>query len=300
MKLGVVANPTARAGTGIRLAEHAIEQLRARASQIDVHAVEDPDAARTALLRMRAQKPDAAVVVGGDGTVHMAANVLAGSGVALGIVPVGTGNDFATANGIPSDPQAAADTVFDGQSKTIDLGEVTLPDGTTRYYATVLACGFDSKVGDRANRMRWPRGRARYNLAIAIEFAILSAIPLGVSWFDEHGARGSTPGPLMLAAGGNTARYGGGIPICPNADAHDGLLDLTLVAPAGRGRLVRVLAAAFKGEHGAFDDVVMQRVREFSLEAPALSAYADGELLGPLPVRVRAVPDALTLRVPLS
>lgn len=298
MKLGVIVNPTARGGRAARTAAKALARLGERASAIEVVERADPDA--TALARLRDEAPDAIVVIGGDGTVHQAVNTLAGSGIPLGIIPAGTGNDFAASIGIPKDLLAAADIVFDGVTAHIDLAEATDIAGAVRHFATILASGFDSKVNDLANRIRWPRGRGRYNVAIAVEFARLAPCDLAVSWVDEAGNAGATAGPLMLAAVGNTARYGGGIPICAGADPRDGLLDLVMVHPAGRAKLVKVLAAAFQGTHGAHRLVEVHRVREVSLASPNLTGYADGDRLGPLPLRVRALPGALALRLPQS
>ena len=298
MRLSVLANPTARSGTAVRAAERAIGRLRERASEIEVHSGAVRADATESLIRMRDDRPDAVVVIGGDGTVHLAVNALAGSGVPLAVIPVGTGNDFAKDLGIPRDPEVAADVVFDGRTTAVDLARVTTDDEQRRWFATILASGFDSRVNDRANRMTWAQGRTRYNLAIAIEFALLRPIDFAMSWIDEHGVEGRLDGPLMLAAVGNTTRYGGGVPICAGADPRDGLLDVTIVHPAGRARLLRVLAAAFKGRHGRFAEVETLRVREVRLDATGLTGYADGDALAPLPLSVEAAPGALTLRVP--
>lgn len=298
MKLAVVANPTARAGTGLRESLRALDRLRERAGELNVYSAAGVDVAAAEIAKLRDEKPDALVVVGGDGTVHMAANLLAGYGVPLAIIPAGTGNDFASANSIPNDPVAAADIVFDGKTEALDLGEVIHGDGTSSLFTTVLACGFDSKVGDRANQMRWPRGHSRYNLAIAIEFFKLAPLPLALSWIDENGEAGEEIGPLILSAISNTYCYGGGIPISPGADPKDGMLDVTIVSPTNRRRLVKVLLAAFKGKHVLFDEVATHRVREVTLTSPTLNAYADGDYLGNLPARVTARPGALLLRVP--
>lgn len=299
MKLAVVANPTARAGTGLRESLRALDRLRERAGGLlNVYTADSPGAAATLIKQLREEKPDALVVVGGDGTVHMAANLLADSGIALGIIPAGTGNDFAGATGIPKDPIAAADVIFDGKTASLDLGEVTHEDGTREFFTTVLACGFDSKVGDRANSMRWPRGESRYNIAIGIEFFRLRPLPLSLRWIDEHGNSGEDPGPLILSAIGNTHCYGGGIPICPTADPQDGMLEITIVGPGKKPHLLKILLSAFKGGHVNYDEVATHRVREVTLSSPELNAYADGDYLGTLPARVVARPGALKLRVP--
>jgi diacylglycerol kinase (ATP) len=211
---------------------------------------------------------------------------------------VGTGNDFATSLGLPRDPLAAADLVFDGDLKTIDIARATRADGTAALFATIFASGFDSKVNERANRMRWPQGRARYNIAIAIEFALLRSIEYRLSWTDAQGRLGAYDGPLLLTAVANTTTYGGGVPISPDADPSDGLLDLTFVRPASRLRLISVLAKAFRGTHVHEPEVVTHQVRSIRLESDGLTGYADGDPMGALPISIDLLPQALRLRVP--
>ena len=132
---------------------------------------------------------------------------------------------------------------------SIDLARVTRVDGTTTYFGSVLASGFDSKVNDRANAMRWPRGGSRYNIAILVEFLRLTGIPYEVELVLADGTRERVAGDLVMATVGNGRSYGGGIPICPDADPADGLLDVVLVRPAGRLRLLRLLPRVYQGTH---------------------------------------------------
>src|SRR6185312_3453760 len=97
------------------------------------------------------------------------------------------------------------------------------------WYAAILSVGFDSAVTARANRMRWPRGPRRYDLAILAELARLRTYQLTL---DLDGAVVGTP--ALLAAIGNTRSYGGGMRMCPDADPTDGLLDVTVVEPVSR------------------------------------------------------------------
>lgn len=240
------------------------------------------------------------MVIGGDGTMRLAVEALHGSGIPVSLIPVGTGNDFATSLGLPRDPIAAADLVFDGRLETLDTARATRADGESELFATIFASGFDSKVNERANRMRWPQGRARYNLAIAIEFALLKPIPYRLTWTDADGVSGRHDGALLLTAVANTTTYGGGVPIAPMADPADGLLDLVYVRPASRLRLVKVLALAFSGRHIDFPEVVVQRVRSVRLESTGLTGYADGDPMGALPIDVEVVPASLALRVPAT
>lgn len=291
-------NPTARGGTSERAAARAIERLRGRGAEVTVHTGGSLADTRGALLHARDAAPDTVMVVGGDGTVRLAVEALHGSGIPLALIPVGTGNDFAIALGLPRDPDAAADLALDGTIRTIDVARARRPDGAEELFTTIFASGFDSKVNERANRMRHPQGRARYNIAIAIEFALLKPIPYRLTWVDADGRSGGHSGPLLLTAVGNTTTYGGGVPICPRADPSDGMLDLVFVRPASRLRLVRVLAQAFRGRHIHEPEVESLRVRSIRLESDGLTGYADGDPMGPLPVTVDLLPRALAIRVP--
>ncbi|MFB6893812.1 diacylglycerol kinase, partial [Kitasatospora sp. NPDC056327] len=238
---------------------------------------------------------DALVVVGGDGMINLGLQAVAGTATPLGIVPAGTGNDHARAHGLPrGDPEAAADVVAAGRTRTLDLGRVTGADGSTRWFGSVLASGFDSLVSDRTNRLRWPRGRLRYHLAIAVEFANLRPLPFRITLADGT----EITRALTLAAVGNTGSYGGGMPICPDADPADGLLDVTLVDAMPRHRIARFLPTLLKGTHVTHPEVTTHRTPSLRLSSRGITAYADGEFMAPLPLTVTAVPGALRLLVP--
>ena len=150
-----------------------------------------------------------------------------------------------------------------------------------------MAAGFDSLVTDRANRMRWPHGRMRYNVAMVAEISKLRLLPFRLAFDDDE----ALDIDLTLAAFGNTRSYGGGMLICPNADHADGLLDVTMVHSASRTRLIRLFPTVFKGTHVDLDEVTHQAgARRSRVESPGINAYADGEYVCPLPVEVSAVP----------
>ncbi|MDR7189169.1 diacylglycerol kinase (ATP) [Microbacterium sp. BE35] len=299
MRVALLVNPAARAGAHTGAATHAAERLRAHGVQTSILSGGSA-AESSALLRTAIEVGvDAVVVAGGDGTVNLAIQEVGGTGVPLGIVPSGTGNDFAATLGLRElDVTAAADAIAGGVTRAIDLARVTRADGSTRYFGSVLASGFDSKVNDRANAMRWPRGGSRYNIAILVEFLTLAGIPYEVELELADGTREHVVGDLVMATVGNGRTYGGGIPICPDADPADGLLDLVLVRPAGRLRLLRLLPRVYRGTHAGVPEVAMRRVRSVRLSSPGVTAYADGDPIGALPLRVDVVPGALTIFTP--
>ena len=293
-RVTVLTNPASGHGSAPHAAERAIAQLHRRG--VDVVAIAGRDSAHARQLVEGALERgmDALVVVGGDGIISLALQVLAQSDIPLGIIPAGTGNDHAREFRIPTtDPVAAADVVVDGVVESVDLGHVVGADGTDKWFGTVMAAGFDSLVTDRTNRMRWPHGRMRYNLAMVAEISKLRLLPFRLSFDGEE-----LNTELTLAAFGNTRSYGGGMLICPGADPHDGLLDATMVSSASRTRLIRLFPTVFKGTHVNLDEVRTRRARTITVDSPGINAYADGEYVCPLPVEVSAVPGALKILRP--
>ncbi|MFE2413967.1 diacylglycerol kinase, partial [Kitasatospora sp. NPDC059408] len=276
-------------------AERAVARLRAHGVEVERHAGRDAEDAARLAREAVAGGADALAVVGGDGMVNLALQAVAGTAVPLGVVPAGTGNDHAREYGLPRDaPEAAADVIAAGRTRTVDLGRITGPDGTAHWFGSVLATGFDSLVSDRTNRLRWPRGRMRYNLAILAEFANLRPLPFRITLADGTVIERD----LTLAAVGNTRSYGGGMLICPAALPDDGLLDVTLVAAMPRLRIARFFPTVFKGTHVHHPEVETHRTPSLRIESPGITSYADGEFIAPLPVEVTAVPNALRLLVP--
>lgn len=226
---------------------------------------------------------DVLVAVGGDGTVHLAVQAVAGTSTALAVVPTGTGNDLAIALGVPTDAAATARAILTDDVATVDA--VRVGQG---WFACVLGTGFDAAVNERANRMRWPRGRRRYDLATLLELRTYQAQQVALTLDGvRHESR------VMLVAVGNARSYGGGLRICPDADLQDGLLDVVVVGPLSRRRLVWLFPRLFKGTHVADSSVTVHRASEVVLDGPALPVYADGEPFGHLPLTCRVVPGAL-------
>ncbi|TQR86805.1 diacylglycerol kinase [Mycobacterium hodleri] len=293
-RVTVLTNPASGHGGATHVAERAIAQFHRRGVDVVAIAGTDADHARRLVEGALERGMDALVVVGGDGIVSLALQTLAQNDIPLGIIPAGTGNDHAREFGIPTKkPEAAADVVVDGVAETVDLGRITGADGTVRWFGTVMAAGFDSLVTDRTNRMTWPHGRMRYNLAMVAEISKLRLLPFRLTFDGEELVT-----DLTLAAFGNTRSYGGGMLICPDADHSDGQLDVTMVQSASRAKLIRLFPTVFKGTHVELDQVRTARARTITVECAGINAYADGEYVCPLPVEVSAIPGALTILRP--
>jgi len=286
----LVVNPTSGRGAAARVAGGVSARLREAVDRLDVRVA--TDAADTAGTARRAVDGgcDLLAVLGGDGSAHLAIQACAGSPTALAVIPAGTGNDLAAALGMPGAPLAAAAEVAAAigrgdRPSTLDLGRI---DGGT-WFSTVLCAGFDSKVNERANGMRWPSGPRRYDLAIFVELARLGAYPLTVE--TEHGTHELRATMVSI---GNTPTYGGGLRICPAADLHDGQFDVTVVGPISRRRLVRTFPMLRTGAHVDEPEVSTLRASRVRLAGDnGWVAYADGDRQGDLPLSVTCVPDAI-------
>lgn len=286
-------NPTAGRGRGAHAAQPAARAMRE--AGFTVRTVVGQDAA-DALVRAReavAAGTRALVAVGGDGMLSLALQAVAGTDTPLGVIAVGTGNDFARATGLPvRDPAAAgrvaADALKEGRTRAVDLGRVG-----DRWFGTVLASGFDSRVNDRGNRMRWPTGRFRYDVAMLAELAALRPIPYRIQ-FDDGPEREIE---ATLIAVGNGSSYGGGMRICTDALLDDGLFDVTVVGPCSRTTLLTVFPRVYRGTHPGHPKVTVHRAARVRLAADGVTGYADGERIGPLPMTAVTVPAAVRLLV---
>ena len=283
-ELALLVNPTSGNGSGARLLDPVASRLRSDGTTVDVVVGRDGDEAFDRLRDRVAAGVDGVVAVGGDGLVNIALQVVGGTGLPLGIVPAGTGNDIARALGlVPGDAPSAVDLVRLAHTRTVDLGRAN-----GRWFAGVLGSGFDSMVNERANRMTWPTGRSRYNLAILAELRTFRPVPY---LLELDGARWETE--AMLVAVGNGSSYGGGMLVCPDARMDDGLLDVTVLGPISKPEFLRVFPTVYRGTHIHHRAVTVRRARSVTLHADGVTAYADGERVSLLPVTCETVPDAL-------
>lgn len=285
--IALLTNPTAGKGRGARAREAALPRLRALGEVRDLQGAD----AEEALALAREAVADgvrALVVCGGDGLVHLAAQVLAESGVPLGIVPGGTGNDVARYVDLPhryleGSIDRLVEALARDRTRVLDLARAG-----DRWFVTVLCAGFDAVVNERANAMRWPRGQMRYNLATLAELRTLA--PLDYT-LDLDGEQRQVQ--AVLVSVGNGPAFGGGLRITEGAVLDDGLLDVVVIRPMSRLELVRTYPRLFRGTHTSHPAYEHHRVRSVRVSAPGIVTYADGERVAPLPLTVTCVPGAL-------
>lgn len=289
MTITVVANPSSGRGRTARILPEVIRAVEGSGREVRV-VITDRAADVTAAVRsVRDAGEERVLVCGGDGTLHLAAQELAGGDTALAIIPSGTGDDNARTLGVPRrDPAAAAILAAEGPVTRMDLGRVVTADGTERVFLGVLSSGFDSLVNERANTMTWPSGNARYMVAILGELRTFRPVAYRARLDDRV-----VEGEAMLVAVGNGASYGGGMRVCPDANPQDGLLDVTWLHGVSKATFLRVFPQVFSGSHVRTPYVSTARATTIELDAPGQVIYADGERVAPLPARIDIWPQAL-------
>jgi diacylglycerol kinase (ATP) len=287
-EIALLTNPTSGKGKGARNRDVALARLRESGFVVRNLQGRDGDEALDLARACVADGVEVLVVCGGDGLVHLGVQAVAGTGVPLGLIPSGTGNDVARYLGLPrTDPVAAADRVIASRRRTIDLAR-----SGDRWFVTVLAAGFDAIVNERANAMTWPRGQMRYNLATLAELRTFRPLPYVLQLESDEGVE-TVEHEAMLVAVGNGPSFGGGLRITEGALLDDGLLDVVVITRMSKPKLVRSYPRLFTGKIGGVAEYVHRRVRSVTVAAPGIVAYADGERFGPLPLTVTCDAGAL-------
>lgn len=293
MKTLLLANHAAAGGRAARLLPQVVDFLRTKLP--DLEYVRATNAAEVRTLAAEAARAgyDRVLAAGGDGTAHAAANGLCGTETALGVIPLGHGNDLCRSLGIPLDPVAAADFLLRATAAPMDVVRVG-----EHIYAGVAGLGFDATTNRRANAWPgWPSGHLRY-MAAGL-WTLLTFEPMRVELVTDTE---NYSGEVMWVAVANTAFYGGGLRIAPRAVCDDGWLDICIVERISRRALFDLYPALHRGRHLSARCVRTFRATQVEVRAPAgAELFGDGELLDRAPFRLRVEAKALrVLRGPQS
>ena len=236
--------------------------------------------------------------MGGDGTFQALANAAFGADVVLGVLPLGGGNDFAVALGLPSDPIRAAEVVLCGEPRFVDLVRVRTGEGRTRLYVGGGGIGLDAEAARYAGgAYRRIPGRFRY-IASALR-ALAGYVPLDVCLDFPGSDLPRYEAKALLAAALNSPTYGAGLRLAPGASLDDGLLDIVLLEDLSKTEVLRLLPKLI-----ASGELRTSRVKHWRAPRVRLTTnrpclfHGDGEILGTTPVEIEIVPHAIQVLVP--
>jgi diacylglycerol kinase (ATP) len=290
VRIIILLNPAARRGKARRLLKSVLKVFRQKAAHFQVHESRDSLHLTELARQARNEKPDMIVSAGGDGTHHDVINGLFGSDIPLGLLPMGTGNDFATGVGMPRDLPSAAQALLNGQIRKVDLARAG-----QEVYACIAGVGFDSVVNRYTNEhAHWLPGSAAYVWSLLCCMKDYRPQRLEITVDDA-----SFSEEVLFAVVGNNASYGGGIRLAPRAKLDDGLLDVCIVPYIGRFELLRWLPRAYRGEHLRHPRIRYLQARRITLRSTShLELFADGDFLQDLPITIEVIPRALRVKVP--
>lgn len=285
----VLINPGARrAGEG-----HAepVARLEALGMRTVVEQVGEPEQIPDQVRRHRHQV-DLVIVGGGDGTLHLALQGLVGTGLPLGVLPLGTANNLARTLGVPADPLEACDIIAQGHRRRIDLGEVN-----GRYFFTAASIGLSVRITEEVSsesKRRW--GPVAY-VFTAIRLARRTR-PFHARIIWDGGSRDARTMQIVV---GNGRYYGNALPVVEDAAIDDARLDLYSLEVRHWWQLAAVAPSLRSGRQGSKDAVEVLHAREFEIHTRRPRGITvDGELCGTTPARCRVLPGALEVYAPLA
>lgn len=282
-RVALVVNPVSRQGHDRDTVDAVARTLGQRYA---VDLVVPPSAADVErAVRASTTAHDAVVVAGGDGTIHRAVCGLDGAPTPLGVIPMGTGNDFARGVGIPTASQAAAAGILGGRTRSVDLVRVN-----GRVYCTVGLIGVGSEAALTVARLTTPgsltRGPARalgdwsYRLAGLAHLLAPHGLAETVAVTGDAGETLQAAGPVFAVFAANTRVLGGGLVLPIEADASDGLVDIAVVPKMPRPKLLWAFLCFTRGRQVPAGTLSVHRVRRAVLTAArAVPFSADGDLV---------------------
>ncbi len=244
------------------------------------------------------QGQHALFAMGGDGTFQALANAAFGADVVLGVLPVGGGNDFAAALGLPADPLGAAEAILAGHPRFVDLARVRTAEGRTRFYAGGGGIGLDAQAALYASgAYRRLPGRLRY-IASALR-ALVGFVPITVRVDFPESDIPSWEANALLAAVLNSPTYGAGVRLAPGATLDDGWLQVVLIEDIGTLGVMRLLPRLLGSGELRTPHVKRWRVKNVRLTTHSASAFhGDGEIIGSTPVDIAVASRAIRVLAP--
>ncbi len=275
IKVSLLVNPLAGKGKAISIAEELKGLLNELGAEVSLLIPES----RSKVVEIATDSVnsgiDRLVTVGGDGLINQAVNVLAGTDTTLGIIPVGTGNDFARSLGLDS-----GGLFEQAQNALSPAVEVDLIKCGSTFVATSTICGFPATVNLRANNLRFPKGSSSYTFATLMELPVMSPTFYKLKLDNE-----SLEVKAAAVIVANSAYFGGGMKICPDADTSDGLLDVCIIGDVGKFDLLRSFLKVRTGDHVDHPKVSIYEASEIEITGTGI-IRGDGEPLGELPMKI--------------
>jgi YegS/Rv2252/BmrU family lipid kinase len=289
-KYKLIANPHAGRGRGRRILTEVVRLFKARGIHYDLEMTAGPgDAENSAALACADNEFSAVISIGGDGTLNEIIQKAVFTGKPLGVVPAGSGNDFAKVLNTPKKLDDILDMILAGRTKVIDAGRMN-----TRFFANNVGIGFDAAVNYNTRKVTWVKsGIAVYLSAMIMTLNQYRPLPMKITIGDEIFDQS-----MFLVSIGNGTTCGGGFRLTPHAKIDDHLLDITMVNPLSLPQLFRHLPKVFQGTIDRTHHAITRRAERLTVKSiHPLPLHVDGEIyaLEGNTCEISTVPKALTV-----
>ena len=285
-----IVNPAASRGKGRSMGKWLEEECKNRNLDFDLQYTKCPGNA-SEIAAKSTKDFEYIIAVGGDGTLQEVINGLIEIDTRVGIIPVGTGNDFVRAVNIPIQPKDALNTVIKGNTKPIDVGKVG-----DRIFHNGVGIGFDAWVVNESLKIKKLRGRVVYLYAIIKTLKAYKAPLMELKYNDKLMVQ-----KLFMVTVGNGISLGGGIKLTPFAQIDDGLLDLNIIQDVNKFKILQNLVKAYSGEHVNLPEVTIDKCKSIVVKSDkGLAVHTDGELISCnlKEINIHIIPKAIKFVVP--
>jgi diacylglycerol kinase (ATP) len=304
--VAVIENPASGSASArrVRLVREAIAALRGAGKQVDHLVIDGPGSGARLAQQAIESGCDTVLVCGGDGTVHQVLQPVVGSGVALGVLPLGTANALAANLGLARSPEKAICALLEAATVEVPVGRISYraPDGTpaTRYFTVAAGVGPDALLMARMDPVL--KRRFGYALYLVEAFRLWAGYPFPLFEVILDGSSSAVHASQILAV--RIRSFGGVLGrLVPGASLRSPKLSVIAFKTRSRFRYLGFLLAAMTGRHAFSHDVELittasLECRPRSGEHPRIFVEADGEVLGHLPVRIEMARETLHLLIP--
>lgn len=290
MKICFIVNPTAGKGKGKKTAQKLQEYIKDLQVSYEIRYTEREKEAEAIARRAAQEGFKKIVAVGGDGTVYEVLNGMMGMDATLGVIPAGTGNDFARTMNISQDIREALQIILEGKESHIDCGQAN-----GRYFINVASIGLDAEIVKETETIkRYISGTTAYIIGVLktlLKFKH-SSLQIEVDGQIENK-------DIMLVAVANGRYYGGGMKIAPMADVKDGVFDICIIHRISKWKILRLFPTIFSGKHIHVKEVKLYKGKNIKINgSQTMRLNLDGDIIGNTPVEFKLIPQALKVIIP--
>ncbi len=289
--LGLIVNPAANRGRGNLVGDRSIAAFKELGIPTQNLSSTSAEQAKAKAFE-GAENLSGIVAIGGDGTSQLGVNIAMETGLPLGLIPAGSGNDQVRELGIAlNDPERAVFNISEAMQKPTGVDVMWIETDYRSFWSLgSISAGFDALCAAKANTLTWPKGPNSYVAAMLLELPKFRPIQyrLVADGVERNFA-------AMLCGVANVKNFGGGMKISPTSEITDGELEVFILHEVSRAKLLQIFPKVYSGEHVKYPEVEIFKAKQVRVENKGFPISCDGEIIGPAPFSATMTPGGLSL-----